>query len=90
MIHLSGGDVLTALQNGTLESIRDDGVIEILMGGTPVLTFSEAPAPEVSKRSGNSVLILSGDVIVAKIDAETADDADEIVLRMKELIQYDG
>lgn len=90
MIHLSGSEILTALQHGTLESMRDDGVIEVLIEGNPVVTFSESPAPEVSKRSGNSVLILSGNVIIAKIDAETADDADEITLRMKELIQYDG
>ncbi len=89
MIHLSGGEVLTALQNGTLESIRDDGVISILIDGNPIVTLSEAPEPEVSKRSGNAVLILSDNIIVAKIDAETADDADEITLRLKELIQYD-
>lgn len=90
MIHLPGSEVLAALQNGTLESIRDDGVIQIFVGGSPIATFSEAPAPEVSKRSGNSVLVLSGNVIIAKIEAETADDADEITLRLKELVQYDG
>ena len=78
MIELTARQILNAIEGGDIESIRDDGVITILIDLKPVLTIPAEPVPQVQKTVGNAVNVLSGEVTVATIEAD--DEADAVLI----------
>ena len=86
MITIPAKTILDAIDSGDIESIRDDGLIVVLIDFKRVLTLPALPTPQVSKSPGNVITVLSGDVIYARIVAESPEDAEAIAATLADLL----
>lgn len=82
--------ILSAIKNGDLESIRDNGTITILIHPKPILTLLAEPVPQVRITADDRVQILSGDNIECSIQAADHDDAEEIADAISGVIEFAG
>lgn len=86
MIELSALEILNAIEGGDIESIRDDGVITILIDLKPVLIVPEVTVPQVKKSVGNMVSVWAGDIPIAAVQADDEADAEEIAGALADLL----
>ncbi len=86
MTELTARRILNAIEGGDIESIRDDGVITILIDLKTVLTFPEAPVPLIQKTAGNATTVRSGKVTVATVQADDEREAELIAGAITELL----
>lgn len=89
MISIPAKSIMNAWGGGEIGAIVD-GTIRLLTDLHPVLSLPQTPAPQISKSYDNSVVVSSGDVPVARIDAESAEDADEIAGWLADLLAIAG
>ena len=86
MRELTASGILDAIERGDIESIHDGGAITVLIDLKPVLLIPESPALQVRKTFGNAVIVRSGDVTVATIQADDKTDAEQIADAMTDLL----
>jgi len=87
VVTISVKAVLNAIEGGDIEAIRQHGLLKILIDLKPVLIVFESPRPQIRKSiGGNTITVLSGDVPVATVQADSADDAEQIASVLADLL----
>lgn len=86
MIDIPAQTILNAIECGGLEEISYDGSTVVLLDLQPIFTIPQLPVPQISNSPGNCVTIRSGGIPVARIAAQSSEDAERIADWLADLL----
>jgi len=87
VVTISAKAILNAIEGGDIEAIQQHGLLKVLINLKPVLIMFESSGPQVRKSiGGNMITVLAGDVPVATVQADSADDAEQIASVLADLL----
>ena len=86
MVKIPASKILDAVEDADIESIRDDGILAIVIDRELMMAMPALPPPRVSKSPDNVVIVHSGSVFVARIEAGSAEDAEDIAATLDDLL----
>lgn len=84
---ITARSILNAIEGGDIESIRDDGMLTVLIDRKPALTIPNRPAPKIQVTGEHAVQVLSGDRVDCSIEEEDAFDAKQIADALKFMVK---
>ena len=86
MVEIPASRILNAVEGTEIESIHDGGIVAIMIAHDLLMAMPESPPPCVTVSTDNIVMVKSGNISVAKIEAESSADAGDIATALTELL----